>query len=86
VRVGRFVGDGKLVREGRASASRSRDRCRQGVFWVFAIKAGSRSSHQGGSQRVRDRAIKADVVEVRKPENCDRAAHEVTGSKSGEKP
>jgi len=44
---GRLVGEGKLVREGRASASRHRGRCRQGGFWVLAIKAGSRSCHHG---------------------------------------
>ncbi len=44
---GRFVGEGELVREGRASAPRRRGRCRQGGVWVLAIKAGSRSCHQG---------------------------------------
>src|SRR6266480_2994120 len=61
---GRFVGEGELVREGRASAPRRRGRCRQGGVWVLAIKAGSRSCHQGRfsvapSRRVLGRAIKA---------------------------
>ena|SRR5947207_3437334 len=46
-------GKGKIVREGRASASRRRGRCRQGGLWVLAIKAVYRSCHysvcrQGG--------------------------------------
>src|SRR6266480_6090349 len=44
---GRLVGDGKLVREGSVSASRSRGRCRQGGLWVLAIEVGSRSCHDG---------------------------------------
>src|SRR5215469_8928313 len=43
-------GEGKLVREGRASASRHRSRCRQGGFWVLA-------------KRVLGRAITACAVE-----------------------
>ena len=35
-----LVREGKLVREGRTSASRRRGRCRHGRFWVLAIKAG----------------------------------------------
>src|SRR5262249_21199589 len=38
---GRLVGEAKLVREGRASASRRRGWCQQGGFRVLAIKAGS---------------------------------------------
>ena len=47
---GRLVGEGKLVREGRASASRCRGRCRQGALGVLAIMG-----------RVLGRAIKAGV-------------------------
>ncbi len=45
----RLVGEGKLVGEGCASASRRRGRCRQVGFSVLAIKAGSRSCHHGAS-------------------------------------
>ena len=39
VEDGRLVGEGKLVREGRASASRRRGRRCQGELWVLATKA-----------------------------------------------
>ena len=58
---GRRVMEGKLVRGGRASASRCRGRRPQGGLWVLAIKEGSRScpSRRVPSRLVRDLAIKA---------------------------
>jgi len=74
---GKLVGEGKLVRECRASAFRRRDWYRQGGFWVLAIKAGSRSYHHGGcnqrwvpSRRVRGLAIKAGAAEVDSGSRC----------------
>jgi len=45
--IGRLVGEGELVREGRASAPRRRGRCCQGGLWGLAIEGCSRSCDHG---------------------------------------